>query len=982
MTDRLLHYLARLADDEIRDNPSADGIADILWMARHLTRPQGPAGGTAAPQPRERLSPAPGTARTGSDPADSARRAGTELHPFSARRGVPGPGQRHATALRIPAAAAIDNSLEISRALRPLKRQVARPRDVMLAEEETATVFGETGLMIPVWQSARERWLQLDLVVDTSQSMALWQRTAAELLALLEHHGAFRNVRAWALDSDSPAPRLTPLTRSSRGRAAIARSPAELVDHAGRRAVLVFTDAVSSGWSDGTLAPHLLTWARACPLAIVEALPRRLWDRTALRVLPVAGRNLPRAKPPLRVTHTGSSRAGHPESRAAAWLPVLHLSAEWLRPWAAMVAGTSEKPTSMFAVPLYAGAARPAAQPAGDAALPAVDQLRAFEQVTASPEALELAGYLAAAPLTLPVMRLVQQAMLPESGPDHLAEVFLSGLLVRDSPGADDDDPDAVLYDFREGVRQRLLSRITRRDSLRVLNVLGRVPGTFARRLGSLDFRALASLASAGPNMLPVESLPFARIAADVLQGLGGSYTDLARILSNGAYGTHSTEAAASEASSTPREIAADPAARKTPPSGADAPLLRSDTARGQQPRNDSAGQDLKQEPAAPAGRTSPAAATRTLPRDISSFTGRRRELQTLTDAASASGGAVGVCAIGGMAGVGKTAFAVHAAHQLAGLFPDGQIFLPLHGNMPGLRPVDPGDALASLLLTVGVTPQQVPAGLEERVAMWRDKTAGKRLLLVLDDAASSEQVRPLLPGTSASLVLITSRRHLAALEDVLMLSLNIPSPSEAAELLVQLADRVDLSADDAAVVQITRLCGHLPLAVGIVARQLHHHPDRSAADLAADLTAARDRLELMTTENLSLSAVFDLSYVDLTAGQQQLFRRLGLHPGSDFDDYAAAALDGTDLATARRALDGLSDRYLVDQQVPRRYRMHDLIREHARALAARLDADDDREQATTRLLSGCWTITSTPPPAPTPSSPARPALSPPRQTA
>ena len=167
------------------------------------------------------------------------------------------------------------------------------------------------------------------------------------------------------------------------------------------------------------------------------------------------------------------------------------------------------------------------------------------------------------------------------------------------------------------------------------------------------------------------------------------------------------------------------------------------------------------------------AAATRTLPRDVASFTGRQRELRELIDAAQTAGGPVGIYAVGGMAGVGKTAFAVHAAHQLAERFPAGQIFLPLHGHTPGQQPVDPGDALASLLLTIGVPAGQVPPGLEARIALWRDQLAGRRLLLVLDDALSSEQVLPLLPGAGGSLILVTSRRHLTALEGATAISLD-----------------------------------------------------------------------------------------------------------------------------------------------------------------------------------------------------------------
>jgi DNA-binding SARP family transcriptional activator/tetratricopeptide (TPR) repeat protein len=346
-----------------------------------------------------------------------------------------------------------------------------------------------------------------------------------------------------------------------------------------------------------------------------------------------------------------------------------------------------------------------------------------------------------------------------------------------------------------------------------------------------------------------------------------------------------------------------------------------------------------------------PAAATRTLPRDIASFTGRQRELEQLTEAAAGASGVVAIHAIGGMAGVGKTAFAVHAAHRLADRFPGGQIFLSLHGHTPGQRPVGPEDALASLLLTAGVAPGQIPPGLEARMGLWRDRLAGRQLLLILDDAVDSEQVLPLLPGSGGCLVLVTSRRHLSALEGATAVSLDTLPPAEAGALLVRLAGRAGLDAEHPGVAELARLCGYLPLAIGMVARQLHHHPAWSLAGRAAELAAARDRLQLMATENVSVAAAFDLSYADLTTEQQRLFRRLGLHPGAEFDAYAAAALDGTGLAEARQGLEGLYDQYLLAEPAPGRYRMHDLIREHARALMVRDDPDGDRERAIARLL-------------------------------
>jgi tetratricopeptide (TPR) repeat protein/transcriptional regulator with XRE-family HTH domain len=352
-------------------------------------------------------------------------------------------------------------------------------------------------------------------------------------------------------------------------------------------------------------------------------------------------------------------------------------------------------------------------------------------------------------------------------------------------------------------------------------------------------------------------------------------------------------------------------------------------------------------------GTGSAAAASRTLPRDIAAFTGRQDELGQLTSRwteAAVGGAAVGIHAIGGMAGIGKTTFAVHAAHRLAGSFPDGQFFLPLHAHTPGQRPVDPADALASLLLTAGVPAAQIPPGADARAGRWRDQVAGKKVLLVLDDAAGHEQVRPLLPGTPGSLVLVTSRRRLTALDDAAVVSLDTLAPAEAAGLLARLAGRADVTASDPAVGELAKLCGYLPLAIGMAGRQLGHHTAWSAADLAGDLATAKDRLEPMAAENLSVAAAFGLSYRDLTAAQRRLFRRLGLQPGPDIDAYAAAALDDTGVTAARRRLDALYDQHLITEPARGRYRFHDLIREHARTLAAAGDPAA-RDAATTRLL-------------------------------
>jgi len=302
------------------------------------------------------------------------------------------------------------------------------------------------------------------------------------------------------------------------------------------------------------------------------------------------------------------------------------------------------------------------------------------------------------------------------------------------------------------------------------------------------------------------------------------------------------------------------------------------------------------------------------------------------------------------MAGIGKTTLAVHAAHDLAPQFPDGQVFVPLHAHTPGQRPVDPSDALATLLLAAGLDARQIPADRDARERCWRDYLAPRKLLLVLDDATGHDQLRPLLPGTGGSAALVTSRQRLSALEDAAVIDLDTLGRRDATALLVKLSGRSGLNPSDPAVADLAGLCGDLPLAIGMVARQLYHHPARTPADLVADLTSARSRLDLMRAENLSVAAAFDLSYRNLTGGQRRLFRRLGLHFGPDIDAYAAAALANVSLATARRQLEALYDQHLLTEPTAGRYRFHDLLREHAGALAVSGNPDD-REAAIIRAL-------------------------------
>lgn len=345
--------------------------------------------------------------------------------------------------------------------------------------------------------------------------------------------------------------------------------------------------------------------------------------------------------------------------------------------------------------------------------------------------------------------------------------------------------------------------------------------------------------------------------------------------------------------------------------------------------------------------------AIRALPPDTQRFTGRQGELARLAAVAREQQArrTVAVHVIDGMPGVGKTALATHAARALAHLFPDPPVFLSLAGHVAGHAPADPEDALAALLRATGMSTKKVPVGQDKRAELWRSWLAGKRLMLLLDDAADSAQVAPLLPASGNCLVIITSRRRLIELNDASTMTLDVLHPGQAAELLAKHADRPGLTASDAAMAEISRLCGRLPLAVGIVGRLLHHHLAWSPADLAQDLSRQRDRLELMATENLSVAAAFDLSYQRLGEGQQHLFRCLALHPGADMDAYAAAALDGSGLRKTSRHLAALYAQHLVTEPGHLRYRLHDLTREYATSLAQNEDASPDRERALDRLL-------------------------------
>ncbi|MFI6299090.1 tetratricopeptide repeat protein [Nonomuraea sp. NPDC050790] len=327
-------------------------------------------------------------------------------------------------------------------------------------------------------------------------------------------------------------------------------------------------------------------------------------------------------------------------------------------------------------------------------------------------------------------------------------------------------------------------------------------------------------------------------------------------------------------------------------------------------------------ETAEPAPPVQPAPKRTFLPYDIPDFSGRTAELDRLADEQEAA-----LVTIDGMAGIGKTTLAVHVAHRLAERYPDGRLFLDLQAHTAGRTPVEPSAALEALLRQLGVPAELIPATPVERGALWRAELAGRRVLVVLDNALDADQVRPLLPGGADTLVLVTSRRRLVGLEGARALSVEVLGERDAAELFGRIVGERAANEPDA-VREVLELCGHLPLAIRISAARLQHRPRWTVAYLAGKL---RDQRRLLD----GVSAAFSISYEQLHEDEQRMFRLLGLVPGRDIDANGAAALAGIPEDEAEELLESLLDAHMLLQLEPGRYTFHDLLREHARSLGA-----------------------------------------------
>ncbi|RSN60553.1 hypothetical protein DMH01_14705 [Amycolatopsis sp. WAC 04182] len=355
----------------------------------------------------------------------------------------------------------------------------------------------------------------------------------------------------------------------------------------------------------------------------------------------------------------------------------------------------------------------------------------------------------------------------------------------------------------------------------------------------------------------------------------------------------------------------------------------------------------------------------RQLPGSVRDFTGRAEHLAALDalippDHSDERPQSVVITAVDGAGGMGKTTLALHWAHRIQHRFPDGTLHVNLRGYGPG-DPAAPGEALGGFLRALGAAARAIPADVEMQAGLLRSMLAGKQVLMVLDNAHSAEQIRPLLPGTAGCMVVVTSRDSLTGLvvtDAAHRLTLDLLTQPEALDLVTGILGTDRAAAEPDAVAELVRLCARLPLALRVAASRAAAHPHLTVTDVVTELADDHTRLDILSEtadERAAVRAVFDWSYRRLPPAQARLFRRLGLHPGPDLSLPAAAALAELSPAATRPLLAALADAHLIEPATGGRYRFHDLLRTYAADQALHHDAGDDCDQALEALLT--WYI-------------------------
>lgn len=701
-------------------------------------------------------------------------------------------------------------SLEMVRALRPLKRKVSSPAgdEVVLDEESTAERAAEHGLWFPVTRPNRSPWLDLTVVVDAGPSMALWRSTVGTFVSLLERLGAFRSVQLRRLDTDGSSDG-RPLLRGATADTP-ARGPGALLDRSGRRILMVLTDGVGRSWRHGVLSSWLALWASSMPVAVVQLLPQRLWGRGGLAPhrarLTVPGALTPNRRWGLELPDAWL--AGDPAQASPAGavpVPILELEPRWLRWWARLVTGRGPEPARATVLLAGEGSAEPVSHGANGGEASAEERVRSFLSV-ASPSAYRLATLLAAVPVSVPVARLVQAELVPESGAEHLAEVFTSGLL-RIPETATGRPWDTIPFVFGDSVRGVLLSGARRSDTAHVVRMVAEHfddQGTLQRFREALD----APDSTPDPEPTP-DTAHHIRIEAEVMRALSGPYLSRAARL-----GADEDRISSASASSAP-ESEADTMAAVTEPTRPSTSILDSPANAGKLVPESVEVDTSGIKPPDPLTEFAPAIQEQRRDGDVPpiwgnvpprnpNFTGRQEALQWLGERLTAGGAtAVLPAALHGMGGIGKTQMAVEYIYRH---LRDYDIVWWIQATQQAQIRA----ALTELARRLGLPGSSeahsaVPA-VREALRVGRPF---RRWLLVFDSAESPDAVRAFFPTNGPGEILVTSRNPAWA-GIARPLEVSVFRREESKELLKRRGPEIDDTDAD----RLAEKLGDLPLAI------------------------------------------------------------------------------------------------------------------------------------------------------------------------
>jgi len=546
---KLLELLNAVRDPS-ESEPTPREAAEVIWLASRIRRS---AGAAARPLPQDSESVTETTPTTEPIPAEPDKiddrkehhemeeddesidnhdsepetdLSGADASIYAGSRSDSMP-RVPALPIRAPGAPGLPGTLRIARAFRPLMRRVPSKTRFVLDELATAERIADEGIAAVVMQPERSRWFDLALIIDRSGAMRMWTRTVAELREVLDRHGAFRDVRAWDLAEENGTIRLI-----ATGSATRSADPRELIEPAGRRLFAIVSDCVAARWSDGRMAALIAAWGEKSPVVVLNILPRHLWNRSGIgRAVPVRLRASGPGSP--NATLCAETISGRAPMTAGATVAVTTLETARLADWSRFLAGAGGVRAEGYILRLREsmGESELRRREAATGKLreaPPELRVQRFD-VLATSQAQELARLFAAVPfpLTLPIMRVVQQTMMPGTDFSVIAEVLLGGLMTENSQG-DDGDPERTKYNFKPGIRERLLDAAVIPDSVEIMRTVSRFVGEHFGQ--TVDFSAwLPDPTAPGPIRIAEGDKPFAQIGSMILRRLGGQYRQLAQ---------------------------------------------------------------------------------------------------------------------------------------------------------------------------------------------------------------------------------------------------------------------------------------------------------------------------------------------------------------------------------------------------------------------------------------------------------------------